>query len=525
MTSGAAADDAGRSASGPESSLDLAGSLVKGRYRVNAIVSVGRAVVVYSAEDIRYRRPIALKVLRDEFASDPAFADAVRDQAGVLALLSHAHRGVARVYECDTMDDGKLFVAVERTKGATLREVLDARGPLFPSTALRIASRVGEALEALHHSKIIHGELGPESVLIVPDAYGTEHVTLVGVELTAAHRTPIGLRLHEAAPYRAPEQIERGETTVAADVYGLGMLLRELLTAVWAPGTTGAPPTLPPGTERIITTALEARPEDRYSDLSVMVNDLWGAQAALAEPEPRVRPVKPRSPAAIRSRPSRFPFPLRIAGAIVAGGVIAAIVWVAFSGQIVSHFRARVTAPALSVAPVERSLISPPAQPIPLDPGGVPSPTATAPPGETSTRPESQPVKDAPPVEEPAPVVAAPAPAPAPVLTPAPAPPAAPQAVRPERAQPPVTAPVVVDRPRSPIESRPPGERPATANRPVTDAGERAKAPAPAPVAVDRPRSPVESRPPAERPATANQPVRDTGDGSAIIDWLLENRR
>ena len=513
MTSGAAADDAGRSASGPESSLDLAGSIVKGRYRVNAIVSVGRAVVVYAAEDIRYRRPIALKVLRDEFASDPAFVDAVRDQAGVLALLSHAHRGVARVYECDTMDDGKLFVAVERTKGATLREVLDARGPLFPSTALRIASRIGEALEALHHSKIIHGELGPESVLIVPDAYGTEHVTLVGVELTAAHRTPIGLRLHEAAPYRAPEQIERGETTEAADVYALGMLLRELLTAVWAPGTTDAPPTLPPGTERIITTALEARPEDRYSELSVMVNDLWGAQAALAEPEPRVRPLKPRSPVAIRSRPSRFPLPLRIAGAIATGGVIAVIVWFAFSGRIVSHFRARVTAPALSVAPVERSLISPPAQPIPIEPAGAPSSAATAPPGETSTRPESQPAKDASPVEEPASVVATPAPAPAP----APAPPA----VRPERAKPPATAPVVVDRPHSPVESRPPAERPATANRPVTDAGERAKAP----VVVDRPRSPVESRAPAERPATANQPVRDTGDGSAIIDWLLENRR
>src|SRR5262249_34965843 len=342
VTSGAAADDAGRPASGPESSLDLAGSLVKGRYRVNAIVSVGRAVVVYAAEDIRYRRPIALKVLRDEFASDPAFADAVRDQAGVLALLSHAHRGVARVYECDTMDDGKLFVAVERTKGATLREVLDARGPLFPSTALRIASRVGEALEALHHSKIIHGELGPHSVLIVPDAYGTEHVTLVDVELTAAHRTPIGLRLHETSPYRAPEQIERGEAAATADVYALGMLLRELLTAGRAHGTAADP--LPPAIERIISTALDAQPERRYPDLSVMVNDIWGAQAGFAQPESRIRPTKPRSPVAVRARPAQFPHTLRIAAGVITAGVIAVLVWLA-SDRIVSPLRARGTAP------------------------------------------------------------------------------------------------------------------------------------------------------------------------------------
>ena len=476
MTSGAAVDDAGQSAAEPERSLDLAGSVVKGRYRVNAIASVGRDVVVYTAEDIRYRRPIALKVLRDQFAADPAFGAAVREQACTLALLSHAHRGVARVYECDTMDDGRLFVAVERTKGATLREVLDARGPLDPSTALRIASRVGEALEALHHSKIIHGQLGPDSVLIVPDAYGAEHVTLVGVELTSAYRTPTGLRLHEASPYRAPEQIERGETAEAADVYALGMLLRELLTAGRAHGTTGVPPTLPPAIDRIIATALEARPEHRYSDLSVMLNDIWGAQAGLIEPESRVRPVKPRSPVAIRSRPPRFPLILRIAAAIVTVGVLAVIVWLASSDRIVSHFRARVTAPALTVAPVERSLSPPPAEPLPTEPASVPSSSTTTPDG-TSTRPESQPVKDTSPVEDPAPAVAKQAPAPV--------------AVRPERVTAPATAPVVVGRPRSPVESRAPAEQPATA----------------------------------QRPATADRPLKDAGDGSAIIDWLLENRR
>ena len=80
-------------------------------------------------------------------------------------------------------------------------------------------------------------------------------------------------------------------------------------------------------------------------------------------------------------------------------------------------------------------------------------------------------------MEDPAPAVAKQAPAPV--------------AVRPERVTAPATAPVVVGRPRSPVKSRAPAEQPATA----------------------------------QRPATADRPLKDAGDGSAIIDWLLENRR
>ena len=468
MISGVAVGAARQSAAAPERSLDLAGSVIKARYRVNAVSSVSRDVVVYTAEDIRYRRPLVLKVLRDEFAGDAEFVAAVREQACTLAMFSHAHRGVARVYECDAMDNGQLFVALERTKGATLREVLDARGAFDLYTALRIASRVGEALEALHHSRIIHGQLGPDSVLMVPDAYGREHVTLVGVELTAAYRTPIGLRLREASrlSYRAPEQIERGETTEATDVYALGMLLRELLTAERARETAGVQPALPPAIERIITTALDARPEHRYPDIRVMVNDMWGAQPVLAEPESRGRSVQPRSSVGVRPRPRRSHFTLRIAAVVVTGGVIAVVAWVASSDRIGSSSRARVTAPAVPAVPVERSATPPPVQPLPTEPPRVPS-SASGAPEKTSTRPESHTVKDVSPVEGPAPPVAKARPVPV--------------VVRQER----VTAPVV----------------------------------------GGRPRSPVESRAPAERPARMDQPIRDAGDGSAIIDWLLENRR
>ena len=161
--------DAGQSTAAPERSLGFAGSVIKGRYRVNALSSVSRDVVVYRAEDVRNGRMVALEVLRDELAGDPAFVAAVRDQARTLANSAHVHRGVARVFDCGAMDTGELFVALERYEGPTLREILDARGALDPSTALRIASQLGEALETLHHNRIIHGQLDPTSVLMVTE--------------------------------------------------------------------------------------------------------------------------------------------------------------------------------------------------------------------------------------------------------------------------------------------------------------------------------------------------------------------
>jgi len=352
-----------------ERSLGLAGSIVKARYRVNAVASVSRDVVVYTAEELRFGRAIALKVLRDEVAADAEFVAAVREQATTLAMSAHVQRGLPRVYECGTMDNGELFVALEPTRGATLREVLDARGALDLGTALRLASQVGEALEVLHHDRIVHGELGPESVLLVRDDDGIERIVLLGVELTAAYRTPLGRRRREASPpvYLAPEQVEGGETTEATDQYALGMLLRDLLTGGRpreATGVSGASPALPPEVERIVATALDPRPERRFPDISVMVNDLWAAQTALAEPAPPPRPARAaraRVSSHRRHRRRRPDVALRIAAAVATAGIIAGLVWLALAGGLVARVRALVATPASTAVPAVQG-VAPAAQ-------------------------------------------------------------------------------------------------------------------------------------------------------------------
>ena len=456
----------------PERSLGFAGTIIKGRYRLNAIASVSRDVVVYVAEEIRYGRPITLEVLRDEVAADPDFVTAVREQASSLAMSPHVHRGLPRVYECGTMETGELFIALERTKGATLREVLDTRGPLDPSAALHITSQVGEALETLHHRGIVHGRLAPESVVLVREADGTERAILVGVELTAAYRTPNGRRRDAStSAYRAPEQLAGGETTEATDQYALGTLLRELLTA--APsrepaGTHPEPPPLPPDIARIVTTALAEQPEQRFPDISVMVNDLWAAQTAFPQPAPRPRSGGARAGTHRRSRPRRPWLTLRIAAAVATAGLIAAVVWFALSGAMASHFR------ALFMAPTD------------------PAAAVTAVPDATTSSPVL--------VNEP------------------PSVPAAPLAV------PVATTPMLDESPSFKNSSTADGlAHPSAAPRPAV-AVERQDRRA-APVVDHGAERVVEPGTRAERPASPDHSAAVGGDGGAIIDWVLNRRR
>jgi serine/threonine-protein kinase len=465
-----------------DASSTLVGSLVKSRYRVDALASVSRDVAIYTGEDVRYSRPVVVSVLRGEVARDPEFIAALRAQASTLAMFAHLHRGVARVYECDATESGELFVAVERTEGVTLRAMLEARGPLQAPLALRLATRIGEALEALHHNHIVHGQLTPDSVIVVPTAGGTEHVTLVGVELTAAFRTPIGLRLRDAAQaaYRAPEQLEREETTEAADVYALGVLLREMLTASIAgqpAGPDAAPPSVPEEIERIIALAVAPEPELRYPDISVMLNDMWGAHTTFAEPELRPRSTTPKSLRHRRGRRRESHWALRIATAGVMVGLLAGVIWVG-AERVGARSRAGVTAPLSSVPAGSRA-----SEPAALEPN-------TRPASEVASESATTPAESTPAPAKSLKPAATTAQADAPTVTPPAPPPSAPSVVRPR-----------------PLPTAEPKERP------------------PAPVASEPPRATTEPRRAVERRSPIDSRSLQAEDGSSAVDWLLQNRR
>ena len=521
--------------------MSLAPRIIKSRYRVDAIASVSRDVVVYAAEDVRSGRQIALEVPRDEFAVDSAFVAALCDQANKLAKSVHVNRAVARVYECDKTEEGDVFVAREPVEGRLLREVLDERGAVDSYTALRIASQVGEALEMLHQNGIVHGELGPESVLMVKDDDGMENPRLAGVELTAAHRTTIGLRIRSTASlvHLAPEQVESGQTTEAADIYALGWLLREMLTANTAREANGlrlAPLAIPPVIDRIITTALEARPGQRYPDISVMVNDIWGAHTELSEPRMRSRAVV-AAPLSVNERARGIARSIvAVAPAVAAAAIVVAVIaWAAMSDRIASLFRPAAPAPAVTSAPADGSATPPAVDAGKSTPAPLPSTEASKPDTGTPSAPAAVPA-----------VVETPAPAPRPPVAQAPVP-VAPEAARPPQPSPTPPPPAAVRKPpvarperSTSVESRPAVERSTTSEqRGPTTAGRRESAPTEqrAPATAE-PRVPATAEPRATAPAEPRGPAAteqrapartdqraDESDGSAIIDWLLKDRR
>jgi len=456
-----------------ERSLALAGVVVAGRYQVTAVAAVRREVVVYHADDVRTGRPITLEVVRDEPAADAEFVAAVRVQAYKLAASAHVHRGVARVYDCGTTETGEVFVALERSEGPTLREILDSRGSLDTRTALRLAGQIGEALETLHHEDIAHGQLGPDCVVVATDAHGPDRVSLIGVELTAAYRTRIGRLMREASPppYLAPEQIERGETTEASDVYALGNLLAEMLTARKA-GSTIDPAAdtakVPAPIDRIIATAVDPRPYRRYPDISVMLNDMWGVHATLAESEAAEpsAPLAARPANAARHLRAGPPRAMHRIGMVAATAVVvAAVIWGTLS------WRATAPPPAGPSVPVSATAT-------PRGSSVTPSPAPTIPVSAGSARPRPVPVAPSVPVA---------------------------------RVTPPVpqhTADAVSDGPAAAVAAPPP-----------TPTGVRT---APSRAMTRNGASRVESA--AQRPTTP-EPRRDVGDGDAAIDWLLRQRR
>ena len=330
--------------------------IVNGRYRTFATWQSTADVMTYAAEDLTVSgRRVDLKVLCGEFAANAEFVAAVHEQARLLSKSESAHESIARVYGCDVTEDGKLVVIVERVEGRTLREVLDT-GALDSYSAVLIASQVGEALDDLHSNGIVHGELRPECVVVVRTDDGNETVKLVGVELTAAHRTALGLRTRDVSPYVAPEQREHGETTEASDIYALGRLLQDLLIGtkrdIVAPAWGETRP-VPPPMERIIAKALETRPQARYRTVSAMLSDMWRAQRQIDEASPAQ--VGLSSERSERSTVADGPRARLALVCVLVAIVLVAAVSIALAGRITALYRAAAAGPTPPASPAGRA--------------------------------------------------------------------------------------------------------------------------------------------------------------------------
>ena len=280
--------------------------MLDGRYRVLSHLADGGMASVYVALDQRLDREVALKVMRSDLARDETFVSRFRREARSAAQLSHPN--VVAVYD-QGEDDGHMFLAMELVRGLTLRQVMQAEGPLTPRAALDIIDPVLQALGAAHSAGLIHRDVKPENVILRED--GTVKVADFGLARAIATGTSTaqtGVLLGTVA-YLSPEQVERGIADARSDVYAAGLLLFEMLAGSKAfigdspihvayqhvhsevPMPSSRVNTVPAELDRLVARASARDPDNRPRDANELLAEVRRARRGLSPAELDLRPA------------------------------------------------------------------------------------------------------------------------------------------------------------------------------------------------------------------------------------------
>ena len=264
-----------------------------GSYQIVALLGAGGMGEVYRARDRKLDRDVAIKVLPDIFATDPERLARFHREAQLLASLNHPNIGAIH----DIQEDrGTRFLVLELLEGETLASRLK-RGPLPIDDALEVCKQVAEALDAAHEKGIFHRDLKPANIQLISD--GRAKVLDFGLAkmmqpetpgessnsptMSAAH-TGDGIILGTAA-YMSPEQARGRGVDKRTDVWALGCVLFEALTARQAfggetvtdiiasvvksePDWSLLPPSTPAAVRALLRQCLRKQPRQRLHDVA-----------------------------------------------------------------------------------------------------------------------------------------------------------------------------------------------------------------------------------------------------------------
>ncbi len=198
-----------------------------GRYELGEVIGRGGMGDVLGGQDLRLGRAVAIKVLRADMAVDPESRRRFEAEALAAARLLHPH--AVAVYDTGE-EDGLPFIVMERLPGVTLADEL-ARAPVDPARACRLTLQILSALEAAHRQGIVHRDIKPGNVLLTEQ--GDAKLADFGIAKVAErHDATMTVGLIGTPAYLSPDRLAGRPATPADDVYAVGVLFYETLTAV-----------------------------------------------------------------------------------------------------------------------------------------------------------------------------------------------------------------------------------------------------------------------------------------------------
>jgi tetratricopeptide (TPR) repeat protein/predicted Ser/Thr protein kinase len=221
------------------------GAVVAGRYQILRVLGEGGMGTVYMATDRELNRTVALKTVRQEYASNPALIQRFKQE--LILAREVTHRNVVRIFDLGEAE-GVKFITMEYVDGEPLVDVLHRRGKFPPKEAADIIEKVCLALEAAHAEGVVHRDLKPGNIMqdkqgriVVMDFglahsvhmssanLGPESAPVASFEMDSSYRSMPG-SLVGTPRYMSPEQALREEVDARSDIYALGLIFYELLT-------------------------------------------------------------------------------------------------------------------------------------------------------------------------------------------------------------------------------------------------------------------------------------------------------
>jgi eukaryotic-like serine/threonine-protein kinase len=207
------------------SSSAMIGTVLSGRYRLEAKLGSGGMSTVYLAQDQTLDRPVAVKVMHREMSEQADQLERFRQEARAVAKLSHPN--VVSVIDAGE-DGGYPYIVFEYVEGETLKQRIGREGALEPQEAIAYAIEIARGLSVAHARNMVHRDIKPQNILI--DAEGRAKLTDFGIsrQLEQDGMTATG-RVLGTTDYVAPEQAMGREVDPRSDVYSLGVVLYEML--------------------------------------------------------------------------------------------------------------------------------------------------------------------------------------------------------------------------------------------------------------------------------------------------------
>ncbi len=195
-------------------------------YEIIEVIGEGSMGVVYRARDPRLDREVALKVVADHIAKDPAFRERFVQEARTAARIEHP--SVITIHAAGE-ENGIPFIAMRLVRGKDLATILEQRGSLSPSEAISLLRPIAEGLDAAHTAGIVHRDVKPANILVPDDGSPAVLVDFgIGRVSQSTRATQTGSWVG-TVDYVSPEQIRGADVDGRSDQYSLGCVLYEMI--------------------------------------------------------------------------------------------------------------------------------------------------------------------------------------------------------------------------------------------------------------------------------------------------------